>query len=1168
MDPEGIREIYYAECGVAEDYGVRRAFRSLTVPVRWKESFFYGVHLPLTLPLPKRLDISLQQYVALHAYDAVVLADIDPVVFDADDLLNLQAYVEGGGGLMILGGPHTLSDAQRNWGPIREVLPVNIPLAPDKKILLWNDFPVPVDRPPREVSSDASHPVTHGLSSGLGQIRNIQPIEAKTEATILALAGEQPLVVAGTCGRGRVMVVGAWPDADRDCMFRMPGWDDLLRQALLWLMKREQDLWITRSDIDRSSLAVDQPRTFTLIIDPSLCKSPEARVTISRADPGWLAAGREPQFGVEEAQHAEVSPQRVRFHFSASAPGLWRTRLEVRGEKSSNIRIADVLVRASLDLHLRSRHGGIVATPKGKLELELASARPVQGVLRILDFDGQEVLRLPDAATGPVDVTLPQLELGDYEAVFEAEGQEAHWRFCVTEPLRRVGFSFVANAGGPTEEHIRRWFDYFRKRGFDAFDTGTVSAPGRPSGEPAFNPCAYQQYLVQREGLELWGEYRRVTLLQTHAHYGAEGTKCTTPCVLDPEHAVQLRRLLESRFRDAAASPRMAGIEILDEPHLLRANVCHCRFCRDEFRRRHGYDLPTWDEAIEARDHRTRDYFEWVVDYAARAFRMGYEVWKSLGSGPKLYHVLCSIGSGSISARHAVAEDLPWSPHADFIEFDCYNYMYPLWRGSRQLMWNEFHYLMGHFRFLTLRNRQRLGFYIQVTDRDIPVRPCDPLRAPSETLYTAIAGGAKTFHLMAKYGFTNKQNCREEKFDVFAQDIRKVRKAAPLLDRAERPRSRIAMAFPFHDRLYRPPAHWLPEHHVGLGFYTSEHYPCDTTWPNHKGPINAAEMLFRAFGELDVIDQRALREDPLKDYSGFALTGVDYIAEEDARAILRFVERGGILLCDHVPSHNLDGKPTDLLQPLFTGQREHFYQEGTITRSTFRKGRTLLFSDDLNELYTSSVEQENILLRHRIKETVRDFFFSAGLRPHALSSNFEVEAGVLLTADTMVLVCINHAGDRQTSRIQLFAPPVPVVAVYDLVTMRPHPFRQVGETLEVEVNLGERDGLILGLYPAVPVQLAIRADRPRVRVGEPLAFTVELADAKGEPVRGDQVVELHVTDAKGEERRQFGGLRCATNGRLRIEEPLAVNARKGAWTLTAFDRFTTRQVRTTVQVEG
>ena len=109
---------------------------------------------------------------------------------------------------------------------------------------------------------------------------------------------------------------------------------------------------------------------------------------------------------------------------------------------------------------------------------------------------------------------------------------------------------------------------------------------------------------------------------------------------------------------------------------------------------------------------------------------------------------------------------------------------------------------------------------------------------------------------------------------------------------------------------------------------------------------------------------------------------------------------------------------------------------------------------------------------------------------------------MLSTADTLVLVCVNHDGSRQADRIQLFAPPIPVVAVFDLVTMQPYPFRQTAEALEIEVDLGEREGLLLGLYPAVPAQSAIQVDHARVRAGESLAFTVELIDSMGQPGPG------------------------------------------------------------------
>ena len=117
------------------------------------------------------------------------------------------------------------------------------------------------------------------------------------------------------------------------------------------------------------------------------------------------------------------------------------------------------------------------------------------------------------------------------------------------------------------------------------------------------------------------------------------------------------------------------------------------------------------------------------------------------------------------------------------------------------------------------------------------------------------------------------------------------------------------------------------------------------------------------------------------------------------------------------------------------------------------------------------------------------------------------------------------------------------------------------------MELDEREGLILGLYAAVPADIAVAPERERVRRGDQLAFEVSLTDREGRPARGDHLVEVRVTDPRGEVRRQFGGLLCATNGTLRIDEPLAVNARTGVWTIEAFDRFTTKAVTSCVRAE-
>ena len=1192
MDPEGVREVFYAECGAAADYGVRRALRSLPFMHRCKESFFNGVHLPLTLPLPKRLDTMMAQRTGLHAYDAVILADIDAVVFDADDLMNLQAYVEVGGGLLLMGGPNSFSKAQRGWGPLREALPASIDLQPQKKTKLWNDpFPPDPVRSPAAVTLGQPHPVSGGLTGDLGVVMNVQPIHPKPEALVLASAGGEPVIVAGAYGRGRMLMVAAYPCGEARCMFRTLAWNDLLRQGLAWLMQRDADLVIERCELDASPMELGGERVMTVELAPEGARPLRVQASARRADPGWRSVGREPQWGPARELPLELAGNRATVRVAPTEPGLWQVRVEVSGEKWGNVRVVELPVRSRTDLRLRTRDGEYVTAPGRTLPLEIHAAGPVKADLRILDFDEREVWRKDGVPPGEVDVPVPQLELGDYEVIARAGDDEARLRFCVTNPIRRIGFSMVGSGVClPTEERTRWWFDYFRQRGFDAFSTGFHGRGGDPKRvgsrlgtphegpEAPFDPLAYQHYLVQREGLDLWGEYLGASLVSTHGHYGEEGSKPTRPCVFSPEYMATIRPALEEKFRRASV-PRSGSVEILDEPHVMRANVCRCEHCRRGFRDRFGYDMPTWDEAIEARDQRTADYFEWVVDYVGEAFRRGYQTWKSFGPGPQLNHVLCAIGSGGISARHGIAEDLPWAEHADFIEFDCYNYMYPSWRCSTQIRWNQFHYLAGHFRFLTHRNRQRIGFYIQVTDREIPVAPYDPLRAPSETLYTAIGAGAKTIHLMAKGPFTNSQNCREEKFDTFGEDIRKVQTVAPLLDRAERRRSRIAMVFAFHDRLYNPPPHRLPPGCRGLGFYGAESRPLDTLWPNHMGPINVAELLTRAFGETDVIDQRALREGALDEYQGFVLTGVDTIDRRDAEALKRFVRRGGALICDHVPGHDLAGKSLGVLDGLFAGAREHFYRDVTVARGSVGQGATMLFSHDLHELYSSSIEQGDVLLRYGLKDAVREFFFSRGIRPHAGSSNCQVEANVLLTPDTIVLVAVNHADDRQRARITLYDPPVHATCAWDLVTMRPFAFGRSDEGLVLDVDLGEREGLIVGFYPAAPSRLAImprggkRLQSRGIGIGDlkfprggRLAFDVELTDRAGRCVRGDQIVEVRVTDPKGEPRRQFGGLLCATNGRVSIDEPLAVNARTGTWTLTAFDRFTTRQVQASVEV--
>jgi len=1163
MDPEGVREIFYAESAVGLEYGVRAAVKSLPYLARVKDSLSKGLHLPLTRKLPKRLDTTLQMTTGLHAYDAIVLADIDPAILDADDLWNLLAYVEAGGGLLLIAGPNAFNKAQRGWGSLEPALPISITLKPQKRTKLWND-PFQHEEPPvLSVEPVVGHPVLRGVNGPFGQTRTAQDCALRKGATALAMAGKLPIIAAGNYGRGRVLTVAAYPDGLPDSLFTTPAWTDLLRQGISWLFGRDADLAIQRVEADRSPIPHGEGRVFALGLDPKAAGPVAARALISMADPGWLAAGREPQYGVPTAVPVAFANNAVGYQFAPSSPGLWKVRLEVQGKGWANAREIEVEVESAAGLKLSTRDGRYLTAPGWTLPLKVEAKVPVEVELTT-SWDRRRPapaligkLSVEEAGAGRLrsqdfDLQIPNLEPGDYELVATANGEEARLRFAVTDEVRQPGLTFVApGAHGDSEEIQRRTHAYYRDRGFNG-----VAGLGN-----------YREYLAQQDGMVTWGEYVGASLLKTHGYYGEEGTKVTDPCIFDPAHEEKLREFLQGRFQTFKRSPRAITLEVLDEPHMTRANVCHCPRCQAAFKAKNGFDLPTWEEAIAAGDRRTKAYFEWVVDYAARAFRMGYDIWKSFGPGPGLNHVLCALGSGGMTARCAIAEDLPLADSADMLEFDCYNYMYDHWRGCKQLMWNEFHYMFGHFRFLSYRNNKPLGFFIQVTDRDAPDRPWDPVRAPSETLYAAIGGGAKYFHLMSQAGFTNTQNCREEKFAALGEDIKKVRKAAPLLERAQTPRSRVACVFNFHDRLYRSPEPWLPEGYIGLGFYSGEHQPYDNVWPNHKGNINVAELLFRGFGEADVIDQRALREGVLDDYRGFVLNGVDYITDEDAQAVVKFVEDGGSLICDHIPTHNTNGEARAILKPLFTGEAQYFDKDVTVTYGNYGKGRTLLFSADINELYTAAVEQGEAYLRYLVKHACRDFFDNAGFRPHVRTSNYDVETNVLLAPESAVLVSVNHTANRQQATATLFAPPVEINAAADLITGRPYPIAKTADGVTVDLDLGDREGSIIGLFPALPADLAIVPAAKKFTRGDRLAFTITLTDAAGNPALGDHIIELTVTDPTGEPRPRYTGRFCASGGELRIDKPLAINVQPGEWTLTAYDPISRKVAKATVIVQ-
>ncbi|QKJ18243.1 glutamine amidotransferase [Microbacterium hominis] len=144
------------------------------------------------------------------AADVVVISDVGANSFllskttfahsrvDADRIEILRQFVLEGGAVVMVGGYMTFAgiDAKARWGrsALADVLPVTV-LDRDDRV------EVPGGIQPTVV---ASHPIVDGLDATWPTLLGLNEVIAKPEAQTLATAGDYPLVVVGTAGRGRV----------------------------------------------------------------------------------------------------------------------------------------------------------------------------------------------------------------------------------------------------------------------------------------------------------------------------------------------------------------------------------------------------------------------------------------------------------------------------------------------------------------------------------------------------------------------------------------------------------------------------------------------------------------------------------------------------------------------------------------------------------------------------------------------------------------------------------------------------------------------------------------------------------------------------------------------------------------------------------------------------
>lgn len=146
----------------------------------------------------------------LDAFDVVVISDIGSNSFLLPDETFLRSekspnrlglvvdHVRRGGGLVMVGGylSFTGIDGKGRFGmsPLADPLPVTM-LPHDDRVEMSQGVDVEVCEP--------DHPVLGGAPSAWPQLLGYNRLIAKEEATVVARAGEDPILVVGEYGNGR-----------------------------------------------------------------------------------------------------------------------------------------------------------------------------------------------------------------------------------------------------------------------------------------------------------------------------------------------------------------------------------------------------------------------------------------------------------------------------------------------------------------------------------------------------------------------------------------------------------------------------------------------------------------------------------------------------------------------------------------------------------------------------------------------------------------------------------------------------------------------------------------------------------------------------------------------------------------------------------------------------
>jgi len=598
-------------------------------------------------------------------------------------------------------------------------------------------------------------------------------------------------------------------------------------------------------------------------------------------------------------------------------------------------------------------------------------------------------------------------------------------------------------------------------------------------------------------------------------------------CVFDPAYHDSLKERLAWQIDVGNRTPRLITAKVLDEPTVgptVLSNIGKAG--KAEFKKLYGIDYSA--ELYKSNDPYTRwCWADFAGRYVAEGYRHSAGILEELNASFDLLLTYMATGLGYQRPLTGQQDALDWTRQVKWADFDVYPYFYP---ASQRVRMVQAEFAMSSMRDISRALDVPWGFYMELDDRNWPFQK-NPRQATAECGFTAVANGAGYLNSFINTVAGTGTQSRPERWEAAGKALRSIRRIGPMLKHMPPTRASVAILFPSSEQAI------------------SNGYPT---------PQYALQAIQGGYGECDVHSEEIILEKGRIPYDGLVLLGAEYVHEDLVPLLKSWLTAGGVLICDKLPAktHRNAAIEWDMGGDLEPGKRLEPIRWSV---EAVGQGKLVLIDNDLNGEFGELVEAEALdaAACGAYRSALAGLLDGLGLVPKVRVSYSETAQSVDLVAaglrgeeDGMLITVVNHQPDAQDVRV--------VVAGKDLSwfvdvdTMTPVPFARAGQFgATLSLRIPGRWARMIAAYRVKPVSIAARLRTARLEAGSDLRYRVAALDESGRPVKGGILLQVQVTDPEGNIVTRYGGSFAPVDGVRQVRVPVALNAPKGTYTLTA-----------------